>query len=121
MYSKARVLKFEKGTIQWGYAVKGRAGRSYRRESYGYCNGNGMFKSYPEPYFCVRLYVYKPYGHVVTVDIRDEALEASGRTKLTASYLEAVCNANNGKKIGVYTHGNTEAEIANVNELDLAY
>ena len=121
MYSKARVLNFEKGTTQCGYAVKGRAGRNYRKESYGYCNGNGMYMSYPEPYFSVLLYVYKPYEHVVAVDIREEALEASGRSRLTKSYLEDVCNANNGKKIGVYTHGNTDAVIADISELDLAF
>ena len=121
MYSKARVLDFEKGTTQTGYAVRGRAGRSYRRESYGYCNCNGIYMSYPEPYFSVILYVYKPYGHVVSVDIREEALDESGRSKLTESYLEDVCNANNGRKIGVYTHGNTEAEIADFSELDLVF
>lgn len=121
MYSKARVLDFEKGTTRIGYAVKGRAGRNYRRESYGYCNGNGMFMSYPEPYFCVKLYVYEPFGHVATIDIRDEAINESGRSRLTEKYLEDVCNANNGKKIGVYTQGYGTDKIADINELDLAY
>jgi hypothetical protein len=57
MFSKARILNFEKGTTQCGYAVKGRSGRNYRRESYGYCNGNGMYMSYPEPYLSVILYL----------------------------------------------------------------
>ena len=121
MYSKARVMKFEKGTTQCGYAVKGRAGRNYRRGVSGYYNGNGMYMSYPEPYLSVILYVYKPYGHVVAVDIREEALEESGRSRITESYLEDICNANNGKKIGVYVHGNTEAVIADFSELDLAF
>ena len=121
MYSKARIMNFEKGYSSYGYAIKGRAGRHYQRGSYGYCNGNGMWKSYPEPYFSVILYVYQPYGHVVSVDIRQEALEESGRSRITESYVEDVCNANNGKKIGVYTHGNTEADIADFSELDLAF
>lgn len=121
MYSKARVLDFEKGYSSYGCAVKGRAGRNYQRGPYGYYNGNGMWRSYPEPYFCVKLYVYKPYERVVTVDIRDEALLESGRSRLTESYLQDVCNANNGRKIGVYTYGNTDAAIADFSELDLAF
>ena len=77
--------------------------------------------SYPEPYFSAILYVYKPYGHVVAVDIREEALEESGRSRITESYVEDVCNANIGKKIGVYVHGNTEADIADISELDLSF
>ena len=121
MFSKARVMDFSKGYSSNGYAVKGSAGRNYRKGASGYYNGNGMYMSYPEPYLSVILYVYKPYGHVVAVDIREEALEESGRCRLTETYLEDVRNANVGRKIGVWTRGNTEADIADINELDLAF
>ena len=121
MYSKARVMDFEKGTSQWGYAVKGPKGRQYCRDTVmgGYYNGNGMWRSYPEPYFCVKLYVYKPYPHVESIDIREEALHESGRTRITENYVQAVRNANCGKKIGVNIDYDKEAEIVDINELDL--
>ena len=122
MYSKARVMDFVKGTTQYGYAVRGREGRQYRRDSArgGYYNGNGMWCSYPEPYFCAKLYVYKPYPHVEMVDIRAEALDASGRTRITENYVQDVRDANCGKKIGVYVNYSGEAEIADFDELDLS-
>lgn len=122
MYSKARVMDFVKGATQWGHAVKGPKGRQYRRDSEmgGYYNGNGMWCSYPEPYFCAKLYVYKPYPHVEMVDIRVEALDASGRSRITENYVQEVRDANCGKKIGVYVDCSGEAEIADFDELDLA-
>lgn len=122
MYSKARVMDFEKGATQWGYAVKGPKGRQYQRDTVmgGYYNGNGMWRSYPEPYFCAKLYVYKPYPHVEMVDIRTEALDASGRTRITENYVQDVRDANCGKKIGVFVDYSGEAEIADFDELDLA-
>ena len=122
MYSKARVMDFVKGTTQYGYAVRGREGRQYRRDSArgGYYNGNGMWCFYPEPYFCAKLYIYKPYPHVEMVDIRAEALDASGRTRITENYVQDVRDANCGKKIGVYVDYSGEAEIADFDELDLS-
>ena len=120
MYSKARVMDFVKGETQQGYAVRGREGRQYRRLPNGYINGNGMFLSYPKPYFCAKLYVYKPYPHVEMVDIRTEALEASGRSRITENYVQEVRDANCGKKIGVYVNYGEDAEIADIDELDLS-
>lgn len=115
-------MDFEKGSTQYGYAVSGREGRQYRRDSAmgGYYNGNGMWRSYPESYFCVKLYVYKPYPHVEMVDIRNEALEASGRSRITENYVQEVRNANCGKKIGVYVDYDANAELADIDELELA-
>lgn len=119
MYSKARVVDFEKGSAQWGYAVKGRAGRQYQRGYGGYCNGNGMYLSYPEYFLWVKLVVYKPEPHTVILDIRDEALEASGRARVTERYVEALKAANCGRKIGVITRGYDNVKIADLDELEL--
>lgn len=121
MFSKARVVDFQKGSAQWGYAIKGQEGRRYKRDDGGYCNGNGQWRSFPEYYLCVKLVVYKPVQHTVEVNIRDEAIEASGRSRITENYLEMLREENCGKKIGVYVHGYGEAEIADFNELNLKF
>ena len=52
--------------------------------------------------------------------IREEALDASGRTRITENYVQAVRAANCRKKIGVYVDCSGEAEIADFDELDLS-
>lgn len=124
MRSKAKVLNFEKGASQWGYAVKGRAGRQYRRDTAfgGYYNGNGQWRSYPEPYFSAVLRVFKPYPHIEIIDIRKYALKASGRTKITDRYVQAVRAANCKKIINVYVDEDDETEICNIyKQLDLVF
>lgn len=118
---KARVLDFYKGTKQYAQPVRGREGRDYHRYSGGYCNGAGMYFSYPEPYFVVKLYVYGLCPPVKVVDIREEALEASGRSKITEKYIQAVYDANQGKKIDVYIDEDDEVELADIDELDLDF
>lgn len=121
MARKARILDFYKGTTQYGYSVKGREGRQYRRETDmgGYYNGSGRWISYPEPYFVVKLYVYGLCPPVKLVDIRDEALEASGRARIYESYVQAVRDANCGKKIDVYVYEDDEVELADIDDLVL--
>lgn len=119
MYSKARVVDFRRGSVQYGCAVKGNSGRQYQRGAGGYCNGNGMYLSYPEYFLWVKLVVYKPEPHTVILDIRDEALEASGRERITEKYIEAIKEENCGRKIGVITRGYDNVKIADFDELDL--
>lgn len=121
MFSKARVVDFQKGSSQWGYAMKSQEGRRYQRDDGGYCNGNGQWRSYPEYHLWIKLVVYKPVQHTVEVDIRNEAVEASGRARITENYLEMLRTENCGKKIGVYTHGYGDVEIADFDELDLNF
>lgn len=121
MFSKARVVDFQKGSCQWAYAMKGSEGRSYQRGIGGYCNGNGQWRTFPEYYLWIKLVVYKPVQHTVSIDIRDEAINVSGRSRITENYLEMLREENCGKKIGVYVHGYNEVEIADFDELDLDF
>lgn len=54
------------------------------------------------------------------IDIRAEALDARGKSRITEQYVQRVRDANCGKKIGVYINYSGEAEIADFDELDLA-
>ena len=123
-YSMGRVVDVRKVDQQYGYIVQGEAARNCRN-GFGYTGGNGTYLAWDgsgvNHWLYLDVSVYADENHKSSIDIRDRALEANGRSRVTEGFIEALKAKNVGKKIHLVSSAKTgwQWAIADWNELDL--
>ena len=115
MYSKGRILAIYRQKSARTYSVKG--GHSYERTPYGYYSGYGAFSEYPETYLILKAKIYAT-GRNEYIDIRQDVLNATGKTQIRQTYIDYLEEKNVGKKIGFQGSGD-DWELDDINELIL--
>ena len=98
--AKARVKDIYRQTSQrYVSGIKG--GHGYERSYGGYYNGAGAYCEYPERYLILKVWVFcvKEYAYI---DILDDVREATGKQRISSSYINQLCENNVGEVINVY-------------------
>ena len=124
VYSTGRIVDIRKEDQQYGCIVQGAAARNCRN-GFGYTGGNGTYRAWDGSGVNHRLLldvsVYADENHRSSIDIRDRALEANGRSRVTEGFVEALKTKNVGKKIHLVCCAKTgwQWAIIDWSELDL--
>lgn len=123
-YSMGRIVDIRKVDQAYGYIVQGEAAKNCR-DGFGYTGGNGTYRMWDgsgvNHWLFLDVSVYADENHKSSIDIRDRALEANGRSRVTEAFVEALKTNNVGKKIHLICSAETgwKWTIADWNELDL--
>ena len=123
-YSMGRIVDIRKVDQAYGYILQGEAAKNCR-DGFGYTGGNGTYRMWDGSgvNHCLFLdvSVYADENHKTSIDIRDRALEANGRSRVTEAFIEALKEKNVGKKVHLVCKAGTgwRWTIADWNELDL--
>ncbi len=121
-YSKGRIVDIRTDQRNTGMIVQGAAAKNCRN-GFGYTGGNGTYRSWGETEYELLLdvSVYANDNHVSSFDIRDEVLQANGRSRITQKLLNSLREQLVGQKITLFqpNDGYWRWKIADWDELDL--
>lgn len=124
LYSKGRIVDIRKVDQQYGCILQGKAAR-HCHDGFGYSGGNGTFLAWDgsgvNHYLFLDVSVYEDNKHKSSIDIRDRALKANGRSRVTEAFVDALKEKNVGKKIRLVSSAKTgwQWTVIDWNELDL--
>ena len=121
-YSKGRIVNIRRVQRNTGAIIQGAAAKKCRN-GFGYTGGNGTYRSWDEIEYMLLLdvAVYANGNHVSSINIRDEVLEANGRSRISQNLLNSLKEQLIGQKITLFqpNDGYWCWEIADWDELDL--
>lgn len=123
-YSMGRIVDIRKEDQQYGYIVQGEEAKKWH-DGFGCTGGNGTYRLWAgsgvNHWLFLDVSVYANQNHKSSIDIRDKALAANGRSRVTAGFIDALKAKNVGKKIHLVCGEDTSWQwaIADWNELDL--
>jgi len=122
-YSMGRIVDIRKVDQSYGYIVQGELAKNCR-DGFGYTGGNGTYRAWDgsgvNHWLYLDVSVYADENHKSSIDIREKALEANGRSRVTEAFVEALKGKNVGKKIRLVRSAKNgwQWTIADWNELD---
>ena len=123
-YSMGRIVDIRKVDQSYGTIVQGEAAKNCRN-GFGCTGGNGTYLAWDgsgvNHWLLLDVSVYADENHKSSIDIRDKALEANGRSRVTEGFVETLKAKNVGKKIHLVCSAKTgwQWAIINWDELDL--
>ena len=122
--SLGRIVDVRKVDQPYGVIVQGEEAKKWRN-GYGCTGGNGTYKLWEgsgvNHFLFVDVSVYANQNHKTSIDIRDMALNANGRLRVTSSFVDVLKSQNVGKKVQLYADESTGWRwcFANPEELNL--